>query len=51
MHVLVVDDELLARQRAMRMIESLDDYEVVGEAGNGCRPGRDCRFRPGYSAA
>jgi len=35
MHVLVVDDELLARQRAMRMIESLDDYEVVGEAGNG----------------
>ena len=35
MHVLVVDDELLARQRAMRMIEALDDYEVVGEAGNG----------------
>ncbi|MEY4590329.1 MAG: hypothetical protein RL497_2405 [Pseudomonadota bacterium] len=35
MHVLVVDDELLARQRAMRMIESLEDYEVVGEAGNG----------------
>lgn len=35
MHVLVVDDELLARQRAMRMIESLDDYEVVGEAGTG----------------
>jgi two-component system, LytTR family, response regulator AlgR len=35
MHVLVVDDELLARQRAMRMIESLQDYEVVGEAGNG----------------
>lgn len=35
MHVLVVDDELLARQRAMRMIESLEDYEVVGEAGTG----------------
>jgi two-component system, LytTR family, response regulator AlgR len=35
MHVLVVDDELLARQRAMRMIEALEDYEVVGEAGTG----------------
>lgn len=33
--VLVVDDELLARQRAMRMIERIDGYEVVGEAGNG----------------
>ncbi len=35
MQVLVVDDELLARQRTMRMIEKLDGYEVVGEAGNG----------------
>ena len=33
--VLVVDDELLARQRAMRMIERIDGYEVVGEAANG----------------
>ena len=33
--VLVVDDELLARQRAMRMIERIDGYEVIGEAGNG----------------
>ena len=35
MHVLVVDDELLARQRAIRMVERLDGYEVVGEAENG----------------
>lgn len=33
--VLVVDDELLARQRATRMIERIDGYEVVGEAANG----------------
>ncbi len=33
--VLVVDDELLARQRAVRMIERIDGYEVVGEAENG----------------
>jgi two-component system response regulator AlgR len=33
--VLVVDDELLARQRAIRMIERIEGYEVVGEAGNG----------------
>lgn len=35
MHVLVVDDEVLARQRSMRMIENIDGYEVVGEASNG----------------
>lgn len=33
--VLIVDDELLARQRATRMVERLDGYEVVGEAANG----------------
>lgn len=37
MHILVVDDEALARQRLCRMIESLDGYEVVGEAGNGAQ--------------
>lgn len=37
MHVLVVDDELLARQRAIRMVEKIDGYEVVGEAENGTR--------------
>lgn len=35
MHVLVVDDEVLARQRSMRMIENIAGYEVVGEASNG----------------
>jgi two-component system response regulator AlgR len=35
MQVLVVDDEALARQRAMRMIENIDGYDVVGEAANG----------------
>lgn len=35
MHVLVVDDEVLARQRARRMIESIEGYAVVGEASNG----------------
>lgn len=34
-HVLVVDDEVLARQRSMRMIENIDGYAVVGEASNG----------------
>ncbi len=33
--VLVVDDELLARQRAQRMIERIEGYEVIGEASNG----------------
>lgn len=35
MHVLVVDDEVLARQRSIRMIENIDGYDVVGEASNG----------------
>ncbi|ACR14582.1 LytR/AlgR family response regulator transcription factor [Teredinibacter turnerae] len=35
MHMLIVDDEPLARQRLIRMIEQLDGYEVVGEASNG----------------
>jgi len=35
MQVLVVDDEALARQRSMRMIENIDGYDVVGEAANG----------------
>lgn len=33
--VLIVDDELLARQRAIRLIDGIDGYEVVGEAVNG----------------
>lgn len=35
MRVLIVDDELLARQRARRMVESIDGYTVAGEAVNG----------------
>ncbi len=33
--VLVVDDEPLARRRLMRMLQRLDDIEVMGEAGDG----------------
>jgi two-component system, LytTR family, response regulator AlgR len=35
MQVLVVDDEALARQRAIRMVEAIEGYDVVGEAING----------------
>lgn len=35
MHILIVDDEPLARQRLQRLIEALPDYTVVGEAANG----------------
>lgn len=35
MRVLIVDDEPLARARLMRMLGSVPDVEVVGEAGNG----------------
>jgi two-component system, LytTR family, response regulator AlgR len=35
MQVLVVDDEALARQRSVRMIENIEGYDVVGEASNG----------------
>ncbi len=35
MHILVVDDELLARQRLIKMIVAMDGYSVVGEAENG----------------
>lgn len=33
--LLLVDDEPLARQRLRKMLESLDDYDVIGEAENG----------------
>ncbi len=35
MQVLVVDDELLARDRVKRLIEGLEGYQVAGEAENG----------------
>ncbi|CAA0102384.1 Transcriptional regulatory protein BtsR [Zhongshania aliphaticivorans] len=34
MKVLIVDDEPLARQRAIRLMQTLDDIEIVGEAAN-----------------
>lgn len=33
--VLVVDDEPLARERLVRLVEALDDYQVCAEASNG----------------
>ena len=35
MRVLIVDDEKPARDRLRRLLEDFDEYEVVGEAGNG----------------
>ncbi|MEM7218250.1 MAG: LytTR family DNA-binding domain-containing protein [Pseudomonadota bacterium] len=35
MQILIVDDEQLARDRLVRMVNDLDDHAVVGEAGNG----------------
>ncbi len=35
MKVLIVDDERLARDRLNRMVSTLHDYEVVGDAANG----------------
>ncbi len=35
LRVLVVDDEPLARERVLRLLERADDVEVVGECGDG----------------
>lgn len=35
MHILIVDDELLARQRLIKLVTAMDGYTVVGEAENG----------------
>lgn len=35
MKVLVVDDEKLARERLMRMVGTMNDYEIAGEAASG----------------
>ena len=35
MHLLIVDDEPLARQRMLRMVDQIEGCEAVGEAGNG----------------
>lgn len=35
MKVLIVDDEQLARQRVEKMLETIEGYEVIGQAENG----------------
>ncbi|MCZ6890121.1 MAG: LytTR family DNA-binding domain-containing protein [Gammaproteobacteria bacterium] len=35
MKVLIVDDEHLARQRIVRMLDAIEDHDAVGEAANG----------------
>lgn len=35
MRTLIVDDEQLARERLMHLVQALPDWEVAGEAGNG----------------
>ncbi|MFZ8977738.1 MAG: LytR/AlgR family response regulator transcription factor, partial [Pseudohongiellaceae bacterium] len=35
MRILIVDDEKLARERLIRMVETLDGYEVAGIADSG----------------
>jgi len=35
MHLLIVDDEPLARQRLARMVDQIEDCKVVGEAASG----------------
>lgn len=35
MHILVVDDENLARQRLIRLLNDIDSCEVIGEAASG----------------
>jgi two-component system response regulator AlgR len=37
MKILLVDDEALARQRLIKMLETLEGYTVVGEAENGAQ--------------
>ncbi len=37
MHILVVDDELLARQRLVKMLRNIEGNVVVGEAENGAQ--------------
>jgi two-component system response regulator AlgR len=35
LRVLIVDDEAPARERLRRLVDEIDDFEVIGEAGNG----------------
>jgi two-component system response regulator AlgR len=40
--VLIVDDEQLARDRLVRMLNDIPGYEVVGQAGNGMQAVEKC---------
>jgi two-component system, LytTR family, response regulator AlgR len=40
--VLIVDDEQLARDRLVRMLNDIQGYEVVGQAGNGMQAVEKC---------
>ena len=42
MKVLIVDDEQLARDRLVRMLNDIPGYEVVGQAGNGMQAVEKC---------
>ena len=35
MKIVIVDDEVLARERLRRMIETFPGWDVIGAAGNG----------------
>lgn len=43
MKVLVVDDEQLARDRLVRIVERLDGYEIVGTASHGLEAVEQCQ--------
>ena len=44
MKVLIVDDEQLARDRLVRMLNDMPGYEVVGQAGNGMQAVEKCEL-------
>ena len=50
-NIILVDDEVLARDRLRRMLEGEKDYEVIAEAANGDQAIRlGAAISAGYSA-
>ena len=45
MKILVVDDEKLARERLVRMVDTYDDYDVIGVAASGTEAIAHCTMR------